>query len=280
METVVVFSFKDNVGSIFNLHKTPVIVIGKVPDDWAVFPDDFIQLSMKMPDVDIIGKLLSFIKIANLHENIIEHLKVNILFAESRGQQVVSVAVELQPKRCPSRHSQITQPQVCGNEVEVIMQTFAWYCFERCFVSLFIVPGLISSTWFHRRENMYKPCMRTSLFDNIFNAIFFPKILFTDKIDFQTVFFSQLLGIKANLFSQRFNKIGVVKDSNILFEKKRSHPLGITNARYGSRQYNPVKTGDDAFDFSVVSLDKILHRSDSPCQRFEFERLSEKCRAA
>ena len=142
------------------------------------------------------------------------------------------------------------------------------------------MPRLISSAGFHRREDMYESGMRTSLFDNIVNAVFFSEILFADKIDFQTVFFSQFLGVEANLFSHRFNEIGVVKDSNVFFEEQRSHTLGITNARYGSGQYDPVKAGDDTFDFSIVPLDKILHCSDSPYQSFQFERLSEICRAA
>ena len=276
----VTFSFKDDICSIFELHKTPVIAVGKVPDDRTVLPDDFIQLSMKTLDIDVIGKLLSFIKIVNLHEDIVEHLEVNVLLAESRGQQVVPVTVELQPERRPCRHSQITQPQVCGNEVEVIVQAFAWYCLEICFVSFFIMPRLISGAGFHRREDMYKSGKRTSLFDNIVNAIFFPEILFADKIDFHAVFFSQLLGVKTNLFSHRFNEIGVVKDSNVFFEEQRSHTLSITNARYGSSQYDPVKAGDDTFDFSIVPLDKVLHSSDSPHQSFEFEQLSDNCRAA
>jgi hypothetical protein len=276
----VTFSFKDDIRSVFELHKTPVIAIGKVPDNRTVLSDDFIQLSMKTLGIDVIGKLLSFIKIVNLHKYIVEHLEINVLLAKSRCQQVVPITVELQPERRPRWHSQITQPQVCGNEVEVIVQAFAWYCLEICFVSLFIMPGLISGAGFHRREDMYKSGMRTSLFDNIVNAVFFSKVLFADKIDFQAVFFSQLLSVETNLFPHGLNEIGVIKYSDAFFEEKRGHTLGITNARYGSSQYDPVKAGDDAFDFSVVPLDKIYHRSDSPYQSFQFEGLSEKCRAA
>ena len=202
----VTFSFENDVCSVFELHKTPVIAIGKVPDNRTVLSDDFIQLSMKTLDIDVIGKLLSFIKIVNLHEYIVEHLEINVLLAESRCQQVVPITVELQPERRPCRHPQITQPQVCGNEVKVIVQTFAGYCLEICFVSLFIMPRLISSAGFHRREDMYESGMRTSLFDNIVNAVFFSEILFADKSisrPFSLASFSALRRISSRIGSTK-----------------------------------------------------------------------------
>jgi len=275
----VALPLKDDIRSVFDLHKTPVIAMGKVPDDRTVLSDNFVQLSMNTPDIDVVSKILSFIEIVNLHKDIIKDLVIDFLFAESRCQHIMSVAIELQSERCPCRHSQITQAKFSGDKVEVIMQAFTGHRFEICFMGLFIMPGLISSAGFHCRKDMYKSGMRTSLFDNIINAVFFPEILFADKIDFQAVLFSQLFGIKTNLFSHRFNKIGVIKYSDTFFEEQRSHTLGITNARYGSSQYDSVKARDDALDFSVVPLDKVLHSSDSPDQSFGFEQLSENCRA-
>lgn len=271
---------EDDVSGVFNLHKTPVTAVGEVSNDRAVLPDNFIKLSMNTPDINVIGKLLSFIEIVNLHKDIIKHLGIDLLFVESRCQHIMSVTVELQPKRRPCRHSQITQTQLGSDKVEVIMQAFAGYRFEICFMSLFVVPGLISSAGFHRREDMYKSGVRTSLFDDIINTVFFSEILFADKIDFQAVFFSQFFSIEPNFLAHWFNEVSVVKDLDIVFEQQRSHALCITNTWYGSGQHYPVKAGDETFDFSVVPLDKVLHRSYSPYQSFQFERLSEKCRAA
>ena len=276
----IVLLFKDDIRSVFDLHKTPMIAMGKVPDDRTVLSDNFVQLSMNTPDIDAISKILSFIEIVDLHKDIIKDFGIDFLFTESRCQHIMSVTIELQSERCPCRYSQITQAKLGSDKVEVIMQAFTRHRFEICFMGLFIMPGFISSAGFHRRKDMYKSGMRTSLFDNIVNAVFFSEILFTDEIDFQAVFCSQFLGIKTNFFSHRFNEVGVVKDLNVFFEEHRSHPLGITNARYSSSQYDSVKAGDDAFDFSIVPLDKILHSSGSPYQSVEFEQLSEKCRAA
>jgi hypothetical protein len=271
---------EDDISGVFDLHKTPVIAVDKVPNDRTVLPDDLIQLPMNAPDINVISEFLSLIKVVNLHKYIIKHLKNSLFPAQCRSQHVMAVTIELQSKRCPCRHSQIAQAKLSCNEIKVIVQAFAGNRLEMCFMGLFVMPGLISSAGFHRRKDMYKSWMRTSLLDNIVNAVFFPKILFANKIDFQAVFFSQHLGIKANLFSHRFNKIGVIKNSDVSFEEQSSHTLGVTDARNGSSHYDSVKTGDDAFDFRVVSLDKVLHRSDSPYKSFELELLSEKCLAA
>jgi hypothetical protein len=65
-------SLEYDVCSVFNLYKTPMIVIDKVLNNRAVLPDGFIQLPMNTLDVDVIRKLLSFGKIADLYKDIIK----------------------------------------------------------------------------------------------------------------------------------------------------------------------------------------------------------------
>ena len=276
----ITFFLEDYISSVFNLHKAPVIVIYKVPNNRTVLPDDFIQLAMNTFDIDVISKFLGLTKIVNLHKDIIEHLKINLLLTHRRSQQIVPVTVKLQPKRRPCRHSQITQPQLGGNEVKVIVQTFAGYRLEICFTGFFVVPRLVGGAQFHRREYMHKPRMRTSLFDNIANPTFFTEILFANKIDYQVIVAGDFFGIFTNFFPQRVSPLCKVEYTNAFCRKKGTHPLSIADTRYGSSQYDSVKAGDDAFDFSAVLLDKVLHRSNSPYQSFQFDGLSEKCLAA
>ena len=78
-----------------------MVIIGKVTNDRAVLSDYFIQLTMNTSNVDVISKYVSLIKVVNLHKDIIEHLKVNVLLIELRSQQIVPVTVKLQSKRSP-----------------------------------------------------------------------------------------------------------------------------------------------------------------------------------
>jgi hypothetical protein len=276
----IVFFLEDYVSSVFDLHKAPVILIDKVTNDRAVLPDDFIQLTMKIFNVDVVSNFLSFIKIFNLHKDIIEQLKINLLLVDRRYQQIVSVTVELQPKRRPGRYSKITQSQLGINKVEVIMQTFAGYRFEICFVSLFVVPGFIGSAGFHRRVDVHQSGMCSALLDNVIDPVFFSKILFADKLDFKIVVAGDFFGICTNCLPQRFSPLCEVEYTNAFCSKKRTHPLSIADTWYGSGKYDSVKAGYDSFDFSAVPLGKVMHSPDSPYRSFQFEELSEKCLAA
>jgi hypothetical protein len=271
---------EDYISGVFDLHKAPVIIIGTVANNRTVLPDDLIQLLMNAFGTDVISKLLGPIKIINVHEDIIEHLKVDLLLIESGCQQIMSIAVELQPERRPCRHSQITQSQLDMDKVEVIMQALARHGLERCCASLFIIPGLVCGAQFHCREYMYKPGMRTSLFDNIADPAFFSEILFANKIDYQAVVGGDFFGICTDFFPQRICPLCKVEYTNAIDGKKGTHTLGITNAGYGSSQYDSVKAGDNALDFTAVPLNKVFHRSNSPYEYFQSQRFSEKYRAA
>jgi len=76
----IALSLKDNVCSIFDLHDTPMITVGKVANNRTVLPDDFVKLSMKAFDVYIIGRFLSLAEVVNPYKAVIEQLKTNTFF--------------------------------------------------------------------------------------------------------------------------------------------------------------------------------------------------------
>jgi len=276
----ITLSLEDDIRGIFDLHQAPVIVVAKVPDDRAVLPDDFIELTMQSFYIDIVRQLLGLVKIVNVHKDIVEHFESQVLFAELQGQKVMPVTIELQPKRRPGWHTQITQTQGSVNEVEVVMKALAAIGFQKGSPGLLVMPGLVAVAGFHGREDMHQSGMRTPLLDNLVNAVFFSEILFADKLDFRAVLQSDTFGICANLLPQRFSPLGIVENTNLLLAQKQTHALGVTNTGYGSGQYDSVKTGKNPFDFGAVPLDKVLHCHRLPYQNVHFDGRSEKCQAA
>src|SRR4029077_1139946 len=73
---------------------------------------------------------------------------------ELAGQPAMSVAIELQAERTPSRDAQIDQAQLGVDEVEVIMQAFTGSRAQESAMGLLAVPGLVGGTSFHRRNEM------------------------------------------------------------------------------------------------------------------------------
>jgi len=212
----IALSLKDDVCSIFDLHDTPMITVGKVANNRTVLSDDSVKLSMYAFDVYLIGQFLSFAEVVNLDEAVVEQLKTNTFFVKLGRQLVMAVAVELQPERRPCGHSQITQSQLRRNEVEVIMQAPAGDRLEIGFVGFLVMPRFITSTRFHRREYMHQSRMRAALFYNLLDTLFFAEFLFAEKFDFQTIFLCQAFGICANLISQRLGPFSVIEYAECL----------------------------------------------------------------
>ena len=281
-DNFVIYQFKvallpeDDIRGVLDLHKAPVVVIGKMPNDWAVVPNNLIKLAMKPFNIDIIGELLSRIKIVNLYKDIIEHLKTYILFVKLCSQKIMPVAIELQPERRPCGHSKITQPQFSGNKVEVIVQTLSRHRLERCFAGLFIIPWLIGGAAFHSRKYMYKSGMRTALLDNLTDSGFLTKSFFANKINFKAVITGDFFGVGTNFFPQRISPLCKVEYANAFDGEKSTHSLSIANSGHCAVEYNSVKAGDDSFDFGIVPLDKVLHCFDSPYGYFQSQGFSEK----
>jgi len=276
----VVFLLEDYISGVFDLHKTPVAVVGKMTNDRTVLFNDSIQLPMNTFDIDVVSKFLSFIKIVNLYKDIIKHLKINLFSIERRCEQIMSIKIELQPERRPCGHSKITQPQISVNKVKVIMQTLAANSPKKGFVSVFVMPWFIGGAGFHRRVDVYQSWMSSALCDNTTDPVFFSEILFSDKFDFEAVISCDFFSIGTNFFTERFSPFSKVKYTNVFCGQKFTHTLRIADAGYCACKYDSVKTGDDSLDFSSMPLNKILHRLNSPYMLFESEGLSEKCLAA
>ena len=276
----VILTLKEDVGGVFNLHKAPMVGVVKMADNRTIEPDNFVQMPMHAFDVDGIGQLLSLFKIVNANKHIVEQLKINVFLPECRGQYLMSVAVKLQPERRPGRDAQITQSQFVMDEVKVIMQAFAGDRFEIGLVRLFIVPGLIRRTGFHRRKEMNQSGMCPALFDDVANTIFLAEILLANKFDFQTVIGGNLFGVDAKFVPQGFGPLRKVKNANTAARQKGAHSLGIADLWNRAGQYDSVKTGQGSRDFSTVSFDKRLHDSNTPYLYCQLEELSEKYRAA
>ena len=255
----IALSLKDNVCSIFDLHDTPMITVGKVANNGTVLSDDSVKLSMYAFDVYLIGQLLSFAEVVNPYEAVVEQLKTNTFFIELGRQLVMAVAVELQPERSPCGHSQIAQSQLRRNEVEVIMQTPAGDRLEMSFVGFLVMPRFITSTRFHRREYMHQPWMRAALFYNLLDTLFFAEFLFAEKFDFQTIFLCQAFGICANLISQRLSPFSVIEYTNVFCSEQAAHPVGITDSGDNSCKYDSVKARECALNLVCVTNDEIFH---------------------
>ena len=274
----IALSLKNNVGGVFSLHDAPVIAILKESDDRAVQAGISVEYPVNAFDVDVVSQFLRLIKVFHAHKTIVKHGRINAFIDQLSRQFVMAVEIELEAKRRPCRHSEITQAHLCVDEIEVIMQTFAAVVLEERFVGIFVMPGLIARAWFHCRENVYEAGMFSSLGDDIFDPLFLAKVLFADEVNGKAVLRGNSFRILAYLFSQRQCPLGIVENTDAVECQKPRHSLSIADAGDGSGQNNTIKTGSNTFDFITMSFNEIGHARSF--QHNCIAQLSEKCRAA
>lgn len=274
----IALSVENNVRGIFGLHDAPVVAVLKMADHRTIQMGISIQYPVNPFYVEVVGPFLRLVKVVDVDKTIVEQGRCNALIGQLSRQLVMAVEIELETKRRPGRHAQITEAQVGVDEIKVVVQAFAAVAFEERFAGLFVVPGLIAGTRFHGREDMDKTGLRAALSDNLLDALLLAKILFANEVDGKAVLTGNLFGVFPEVLPERHRPLGIVEYADVALPQKQCHSVGITNAGNRTRQYDAVKTRNNAFNFTPMSLNEIRHAQSFPYNLVGL--LSEKCRAA
>lgn len=91
----------------------------------AELPDPSIQASLQLFGVQTVGKDLGPLGIGDEEKGIIGHLEGDAGFFQTTCQPVMAVEIDLQAKRRPGGHPDVTEPKGLIDEVEVVMRVFA-----------------------------------------------------------------------------------------------------------------------------------------------------------
>lgn len=81
------------------------------------------------------------------------------------------------------------------------MKAFGISRFQIRLMALLVVPGLVRRARFHGRKDMDQAGVCSALFNDLFNALIFPKVLATDEFDLQTILLGKPIGITADLLT-------------------------------------------------------------------------------
>ena len=83
----------------------------------------------------------------------------------------------------PEAHAQMDQTQFGVDEVEVIMQAFTGGRAQKSAVGVLAVPGLVSGTGFHRREDMHQAGMVAACGQHLGNHVLFADVAVGNVLD-------------------------------------------------------------------------------------------------
>ena len=157
---------------------------------------------MKLFGVQALGELLSTCEIGNEEEGIVSHLIDDACFVEAAREPMVTIEVDLQAKRRPRRHPDVTQTKALVDEVKVIMQALAYGRLQGCVMRLLVMPGAKRCAGLHCRKDMDQTGMLSAFLDDVLDSLFLAERFVTaNEFDLEARFASQALRIAAYIIA-------------------------------------------------------------------------------
>ena len=200
--------FEHDVRCTLDLLDCPCVAESKRFRDWTAAFCESIQDLMEVFRIDPVRESLGGFDIRNLQERVIMHAVSDFLLLQFMGEQVMAVHIELQTERRPGRDTEVTEPKLFVNEVEIIVETFALVKLKECLPRGLVMPWLISTALFHGRKDMDQPLGLSGLLDDFLDPVILaesPEL--ADELDFNAVFICDALGICTDLFCKGLGEI-------------------------------------------------------------------------
>lgn len=250
---------EDDVGGVFHLHQAPVIAAGKQGNGGAEAAGVLIEFAVEFLFVHDVGQCLRFRPVANFDKGVVEHRGGDSALVQGAGQGVVAVEVKLQAEGRPCGHAQVAQPQVLVDEVEVIVQALAGNAFEECAAAGLVMPGPVTGTTFHCRDDMDHSLVVAALAQDLLDDLLLALACLPEILDGDAFLFSQGLGVGANLFAEGFGPLCVIEYTDLLLMQVTPHAIGVADARDGIGYDDPVETREFADDLGSMTFCEQLH---------------------
>src|SRR5262249_742964 len=130
------------IGSVLDLHDAPVVGRSEEVEHRTALLSIAVEDLMQGGGGEVGGQGLRALPVVNAQKGVVDKLEADPSGSELAGQPAMSVAIELQAERTPSRHAHIDQAQLGVDEVEVIVQAFTGSRAQESAMGLFAMPGL------------------------------------------------------------------------------------------------------------------------------------------
>src|SRR5215469_14787878 len=111
---------KHQISGVLDLHETPVVRLGEDVEHRTALLGVAIEDAMQIGGRQVIGEGLRPLPVIDVQEGVVGEGEADPGGGELAGQPAMSVAIELEAERAPSRDAQIYQAQLGVDEVEVI----------------------------------------------------------------------------------------------------------------------------------------------------------------
>ena len=137
------------------------------------------------------------------------------------------------------------------------MQAFAVVRLQIGSVVGLVMPGFITTAWFHGRQNAYHARLFSALVQDGLDPILFAETLAAaHELDLQAVFGGDALHVFPQAVAQGLRPLGVVEDWDMLRMEELGHALCIAPSGHRSLDDDPVVTGESSRDAVLIAFGK------------------------
>ncbi|MBW2308003.1 MAG: hypothetical protein JRG73_13840 [Deltaproteobacteria bacterium] len=98
---------------------------------------------------DAVGYYLSISKTIDVHKGVINECVVELMLSKSRSQPMAAIEIDLETKGAPCGHTNITQPHLFIDGIEVAMQALALGGLEIRAMGFLVMPWFLGGRRLH-----------------------------------------------------------------------------------------------------------------------------------
>src|SRR5580692_1070526 len=252
------------ISGVLDLHETPVVGRRQDVEHWTALLGIAIEDAMQGGGRELIGQGLRARPVVDADKGVVGKGEADPSGGELAGQPAMSVAIELQAERAPSRYPQIDQAQLRVDEVEVIMQAFAAVRPQEGAMRAFVVPGLVAVTGFHRRDEMHQAGMVATDGKDLGDDVLLADMALANMFDGHASSTGQFGSSVADAIAERFSKSRIVEDADLTRRQKCRHSLRIAGPRQRPGDDDPVVAGEHPGEALTVTIRQQLPQPPLP----------------
>lgn len=246
-----------DVGGVLELHEAPVVAgreLGGGRTEMAGIP---VELAVEGLGFQPVGDPLGQLEVLDLDERVVDEPVADLQPVQPRGQPGVPVEAELQAEGSPPRHSQVAQPQVGVDEVEVVVEALAAAGPEERISRAPVLPDFEGGAGFEGAEDVHQPRMAASPGEDLLDAVFLAEGLDPpDVLDGQPVLLREPRRLLEDGSGETLDELLEVGDLETAAGQFPCERPGMADVGERARHENAVKAREHAEDTGCVAVDE------------------------
>jgi hypothetical protein len=252
---------KHDVGGVLDLQEAPMHAVAEMVQYWAETTRPLIEVAMQRGGIEAVGETLGLSRIGDVQKGVVGALEGDAGPRQLPRQPAMAIEIDLQAKRRPGRDPHVAQAELLVDEVEVVVQALARDRLEQRLAARLVVPRAVGGTCLHGGEDVHQAGVIAALREDLSNPILLAECFeLADELDLEPGLSGHVLGVGADLVTQRLGPVGVVEEADAACAEVIRHRPSMADVRQRTGDHYPVEAGQHTTNLFLMLIDKWIHR--------------------